>query len=75
MLMPKSRSKRDMRQPPPKPKPKTSPRWLGPLFFLLIGAGVVIIILHYLMGGEEAYRLWLGLGLIAASFVLATQWH
>jgi hypothetical protein len=76
--MPKSRSKRVTRQPPPKPKPKTSPIWVGALFFTLIGAGVVTIIAHYLdvlPGGTQPYQLWLGLGMIAASFVVATQWH
>lgn len=76
--MPKSRSKRVRRQPPPKPKPKQSPAWLGALFFTLMGAGVVIIICHYLgvlPGGTLAYQLWVGLGLIAVSFMVATQWH
>jgi hypothetical protein len=76
--MPKSKSKRKRRQPPPKPKPKKSPPWLGALFFLLMGAGVALIITHYLgvlPGGTEPYQLYLGLGLISASFVLATQWH
>ena len=65
--MPKSRSKRVTRQPPPKPKPKTSPVWVGVLFFTLIGAGVVVIISHYLgflPGGTQPYQLWIGLGLI-----------
>jgi hypothetical protein len=76
--MPKSRSKRGKRQPPPKEKPKQSPLWVGVLFFTLIGVGVVVIIAHYLgalPGGTLAYQLWVGLGLIAASFVVATQWH
>ncbi len=76
--MPKSRSKRVRAQPPPKPKPKQSPPWVGALFFTLIAAGVLIIISHYLgvlPGGTQGYQLWLGLGLISASFVVATQWH
>jgi hypothetical protein len=76
--MPKSRSKRQKHQPPPKAKPKQSPVWVGGLFFTLMGAGVLVIIAHYLgllPGGTQPYQLWVGLGLIAAAFVVATQWH
>jgi hypothetical protein len=76
--MPKSRSKRQRRQPPPKAKPKESPVWVGALFFALLLSGVAVIILHYvglLPGGTKAYQLWMGLGLICVSFVVATQWH
>ncbi len=75
--MPKSRSKRQKRRPPPKANPKQSPSWLGPLFFVLLGAGVVIIITNYLgvYGGTQSYLLFVGLGLIAAAFALSTQWH
>lgn len=73
--MPKSKSKRVTRQPPPKPKPKQSPAWVGALFFTLLMAGVIVIVAHYLGGGERAYQLWVGLGLIAGGFVVATQWH
>jgi hypothetical protein len=76
--MPKSRSKRSRAQPPPKEKPKQSPMWVGVLFFSLIGLGVVVIIAHYLdalPGGTQPYQLWVGLGFIAASFVVATRWH
>ena len=76
--MPKSKSKRVMHQPPPKPKPKVSPLWVPALFFTLIAAGVIIIISHYLgvlPNGTQPFQLWLGLGLIAGSFVVATQWH
>jgi hypothetical protein len=76
--MPKSRSKRNPRRPPPKTKPKQSPVWFGALFFALMGLGVLIIITHYLgvlPGGSQPYQLYIGLGLITAAFVLATQWH
>lgn len=76
--MPKSRSKRVRAQPPPKAKPKVSPPWVGALFFTLIISGVIIIITHYLgsfPNGTQPFQLWLGLGLIAGSFVVATQWH
>ncbi|MGH2806472.1 MAG: cell division protein CrgA [Actinomycetota bacterium] len=76
--MPKSKSKRVRRQPPPKPKAKQSPMWVGALFFTLIGAGVIVIIANYLgvlPGGTNNSFLWIGLGLIAISFMVATQWH
>ena len=76
--MPKSKSKRVTRQPPPKPKPKTSPLWVGALFFTLLLTGVLVIIFNYLgllPGENAAWALWYGLGLISASFVVATQWY
>ena len=73
--MPKSRSKRVRRQPPPKPKPKSSPPWVGALFFTLLLAGIITIIAHYLGGAARPFQLWIGLGLVAGSFVVATQWH
>lgn len=48
------------------------------MFFTLIAAGVMVIVAHYLgllPGGTQPYQLWVGLGLIAGSFVVATQWH
>lgn len=76
--MPKSRSKRVRRQPPPKPKRKRSADWVGALFFTLLGTGIVIIIANYVGAfpvTNQTWALWYGLGLITASFVVATQWH
>lgn len=79
--MPRSKSKRSRYQPPPRKKPKPSPRWFGPLLISLMFAGVLMIVLNYmeLMPGTEfgARNMWLwsGLGLIAAGFVGATQWR
>lgn len=76
--MPKSRSKRQRRQPPPKTKPKQSPPWIGPLFFLLLLTGVAIIVTNYLSlygGTSQPYLLWVGLGLIAGALALSTRWH
>ncbi|HVL64829.1 MAG TPA: cell division protein CrgA [Actinomycetota bacterium] len=76
--MPKSRSKRQLKQPPPRPRPKQSPEWVGILFFVLLGAGAVVIIGNYLglFGGAASnWRLFYGLGLVSASFLVATQWH
>ncbi len=76
--MPKSRSKRVRHQPPPRPKPKRSAAWVGALFFTLLLAGAGVIIVNYLgllPGGTSNFRLWYGLGLISASFAVATRWH
>ena len=75
--MPKSRSKRRLRQPPPKPKPKQSPEWVAVSFFLLLGTGVVVLIGNYVgVFGEAAnWRLWYGLGLVSAGFIVATRWQ
>ena len=76
--MPKSRSKRKKRQPPPKAKPKKSPPWVGILFFVLLGSGVTIIITNYFGLYDDQTsnpRLFYGLGLIAGSFIVATRWH
>jgi len=75
--MPQSKARRKP-QPPPKPKPKVSDPWVGALFFTLLVAGVIVIIANYLgvfPGGVSNWRLWAGLGLIAGSFLVATQWH
>jgi hypothetical protein len=77
--MPKSRSKRVRRQPPPKAAPpKGSPRWVGALFFTLLIVGVIVIIANYVdafADGAQNSRLWYGLGLISSSFMVATRWH
>lgn len=49
--MPKSRSKRSSYTPPKPPKPKPSPRWLPLVGLGLIGGGVVLVLLAYLVPG------------------------
>src|SRR5665809_135206 len=75
--MPRSKSKRKQfqHQPPPKPKPKTSPPWVGWLFFGLMGVGVGLILAFYVAFQGDGPWLFVGLGLILAAFVVATQWH
>jgi len=75
--MPKSRSKRKPRQPPPKTNPKQSPLWVGVLFFLLLGCGVVVLIGNYVgvFGDAANWRLWYGLGLVSVAFLVATKWQ
>jgi hypothetical protein len=51
---------------------------VGALFFILLLGGVATIVAHYLgvlPDGTQGYQLWVGLGLISVSFVVATQWH
>jgi hypothetical protein len=75
--MPKSRSKRSPRQPPPKVKPRRSPSWVPVLFFLLLLSGLLVLIGNYagIFGDTANWRMWYGFGLVAAGFLVATQWH
>jgi hypothetical protein len=81
--MPKSRGRqkrtnRPYAAPPTKAKPKSSPRWYGFLVLGLILVGVFVIVLNYMgavPGGTQQHYLWIGLGIIAAGFVAATQWR
>jgi cell division protein CrgA len=79
--MPKSKSKRRTYQPPPKKRPKPSPRWFGITVLGVLLAGVAVIVLNYLgidqllPGAPRNLYLWGGLGAIAVGFGLATQWR
>ena len=79
--MPRSKSKRRRYQPPPRKKPRPSPRWLGWAILTMMLGGVVMIVVNYLgaipgTGGQATnFYLFLGLGLIAAGFLTATQWR
>ncbi|TMK96146.1 MAG: cell division protein CrgA [Actinobacteria bacterium] len=81
VVMPRSKSKRRRYQSPPKKKPKPSPTWVGVLILLLMFSGVIVIVLNYLglVPGTHSQAtnlyLFVGLGLIAAGFVGATQWR
>jgi hypothetical protein len=56
-----------------------SPRWVPVLMFTLLGLGVVVIILNYidivLPGATSNGYLLLGLGLILAGIITATQYR
>ncbi len=79
--MPKARSKRSRYIPPPKKKPKASPRWFGAVILTVMLLGVAVIVLNYLglmpfTGGQaKGWLVFVGLGLIGAGFLLATQWR
>ena len=67
------------RYTPPVPrKVKVSPRWVPIVMGLLLVAGSMLIILNYLdllPGGASNAYLLVGLGLITAGFITATQWR
>jgi hypothetical protein len=66
------------RYTPPIPRSqKVSPRWVPILMFTLLIAGALVILLNYLglLGHASNGKLFIGLGLIAAGFVTATNYH
>lgn len=67
------------RYTPPVPREqKVSPFWVPVLMFACLGVGIVIIITNYvnvLPGGTSNLYLLVGLGLITAGFITATQLH
>jgi hypothetical protein len=67
------------RYTPPIPREqKVSPIWVPILMFTLLGLGVVVIVLNYvglLPGDTSNGYLLLGLGLITAGFIAATNYH
>lgn len=78
--MPKSKSKRRKYQPPPKPKPPPSPAWVPVLFWTMLSIGFAMILTRYFLSEvfqllDNDWFLWGGLGMLAASFVVATRWR
>lgn len=78
--MPVSKSKRRKYQPPPKKNAPPSPPWVGAVFFTLLGLGFAVILSRYVLSGsfhflDKDYLIWVGLGLIAGAFTVATQWR
>ena len=68
------------RYTPPTPKSKkVSPKWVPAVMFICLGLGVVIILANYvgLMPGGDAnnWYLLIGLALITAGFLIATQYR
>lgn len=80
--MPVSRSKRrrgGRRPKPPSvhtpPRRKRTARWVPVVFFSAIGAGVVLILLTYIIWEGRPLTLFSGLGLIGLAFAVSTQWY
>lgn len=76
--MPVSKSKRRRFTPPPKAKPKPSPRWVPVLMLALLVLGVVDLVLYYLgalPGGSPLWGLLSGFGLISAGFFTGIFWR
>ena len=67
------------RYTPPIPKEeKVSPRWVPVLMFALLILGMAVIVTNYLEvlpGDAKNTYLFLGLGLITAGFITATQYR
>lgn len=76
--MPVSRSKRQRYIPPPKRKPKPSPKWVPVLMLGLLLAGVLLLVMYYtglLPGGNPLWGLLGGFGLIASGFFTGVFWR
>jgi hypothetical protein len=71
--------KYSQRYTPPTPQAgqMPSPTWVPVLMFVLLGAGMLIIILNYvgIMGDASNWRLILGLGFILGGIMVATQYR
>jgi hypothetical protein len=67
------------RYTPPIPREqKVSPWWVPALMFAFLGIGVLVIVLNYvglLPGDTKNSYLLIGLGLITAGFITATNYH
>ena len=76
--MPQSKSKRSRYTPPAPKKAPPSKLWVPVTMFTCLLLGMVIIITNYLdilPGGTKNAYLFVGLGLITAGFVTATQYR
>jgi hypothetical protein len=76
--VPRSRSKRSSYTPPKPPKPKPSPRWVAPAGLGVIGLGVVLIIVSYLLPGVLPggnYVLIVGFVMMAGGLLILSQWR
>ena len=79
--MPKSKGRRKPKRvkpmaPPPPKEHKRSPVWYAAIMFALMGIGVIVIVVNYIgvfPGGTDNNYLYMGLGAIAAGFLM-TLW-
>jgi hypothetical protein len=78
-VTPKGTTTASGRYTPPIPRAqKVSPRWVPVLMFGCIGIGMALIVLNYLgllPGAADNKYLLVGLALITAGFITATQYH
>lgn len=76
--MPVSKSKRSRYTPPPPKKAPPSPPWVPAMMGTLMLCGMFVVVLNYmgLLPGEarNSYT-FLGIGLIAGGFVMATTYR
>ncbi|MGE0877693.1 MAG: cell division protein CrgA [Acidimicrobiia bacterium] len=61
--------------PPATKTVKPSPRWLAPLLITLIVVGGLLIMVNYIAWDGNSWVLLLGLALILAGILMATQWR
>ena len=54
---------------------KPSPRWLPIVLIALIVVGMALIMVNYIAWDGNSWVLLIGLGLILAGILLATQWR
>jgi Cell division protein CrgA len=64
------------RYTPPTPKSELeSPRWVPILMAVLIGIGVLIIFMRYVIWQDTNLPVLFGLGFLLAGLYTATKWH
>ncbi len=77
--MPQSKSKRSRYTPPPPKKAPPSKLWVPVSLTTLLATGLVVVVANYLNllpGPETENRyLLLGIGLISAGFLMATNYR
>ena len=64
------------RYTPPTPKDVyESPRWVPILMAVLLGLGVLVILLKYLVWPDSNWPVLVGLGAMLGGLFTATKWH
>lgn len=76
--MPKrKKSKRDTYVPPEAKKPAPAPSWLAPTAVGLIGVGLFLVIITYLIDGMPGgnINIFAGFGMAGVGLVMLTRWR
>jgi hypothetical protein len=77
--VPQSKSKRSRYTPPPTKKKPPSPLWVPVALTTLLVTGLLVVVLNYLAllpsGDTQNRYLLLGIGLISAGFLMATNYR